>query len=85
MKVPENLSYMTPDTVAECIDGISTDTYAELWAVLNNPKFKKRSRGGDGSNGTSEVPDDFSGSLKDAWKLLTELAKANIIEAAKNA
>jgi hypothetical protein len=83
MIIPSNLETWTPDEVAECVNGINEETYKELWAVMDNPNFKKRPLGGDGSNGTTEVPDDFSGSLSDAWPLLSAAAKANIFEAGK--
>lgn len=81
LKCPDCYEYSTPDEVAECM-GVNNSTYKELWGVMGNPKFKKRSLGGDGSNGTSEVPDDFSGSLPDAWELLSDDAKQDIIRTA---
>lgn len=83
LNVPDNLDLYTPDEVAETVDGINADTYRELWNVLNEPAFNKRPLGGDGSNGTIEVPDDFSGNLRDAWRYLSDNAKRNIIDAAR--
>lgn len=78
MKVPAQIAYWTPDAVAECLD-VTHETYTELWGVLNNPLFKSRPQGGDGTDGSIETPDDFSGNMIDAWPHLSETAKANII------
>jgi hypothetical protein len=83
LKCPDALSVWTPDQVAECVDGITPATYRELWGVLNEPKFRKRAMGGDGSNGTTELPDDGGGDLRRAWRVLSDDAKANIIAAAE--
>ena len=83
MNCPESIDAWTPDEVAECTDGLTPATYRELWGVLDNERFRKRPLGGDGSNGTTEVPDDFSGSMRDAWPLLSDAAKANIIDATR--
>lgn len=74
MNIPSAFSRLTPDEIAEC-HPVSDETYRELWAILVNPEFKPRKE--------SEIPDDFSGSLKDAWHLLSDGAKADIIAIAK--
>jgi hypothetical protein len=82
VKCPYRYSTYTPDEVAETVEGITPETYRELWSLLSDPSFKKRPLGGDGSNGTIETPDDFSGGIEDAWPKLSDAAKANICECA---
>lgn len=54
MKIPDGLETWTPDEVAECMDGISTEIYRRLWELLET--IPAMPVGGDGSYGTVEVP-----------------------------
>lgn len=84
-QAPESLRHYSVDEVAECISGITSATYTELWNYLgkaDNPKPV----GGDGSDGTTEEPIVSSGEygtdLVAAWPHLSEAARQNIMEVA---
>ena len=84
-KAPESLRHYSVDEVAECVSGITTDTYAELWNYLGKAENPKP-MGGDGSDGTTEEPIVSSGEygtdLVAAWPHLSEAARQNIRECA---
>lgn len=84
--MPEEIEFYSPDEVAETINGITKETYRELWTLLSEtPKKHQVALGGDGSDGTAETPGDtFTGEewrMPDYWKKLSEAAQQNIIEA----
>jgi hypothetical protein len=87
-KAPEAFSHLSVDEVAECVEGITTDTYQELWKSLEEAHKAGTAKplGGDGSDGTIEEPVITSGSygsdLVAAWPKLSEAARRNICEAA---
>jgi len=87
-KTPEALSYFSVDEVAECVEGITPDTYTELWKCLEEADKAGTAKpmGGDGSDGTTEEPIISSGTygsdLVAAWPKLSEAARRNICEAA---
>lgn len=73
------LELWTPDEVAECLDGISDPTYAELWNALGG-MAETKPLGGDGSNGTVEWPEptERKHSVVAIWSQLTERARSEI-------
>ncbi len=85
---PEKLSHYSVDEAAECVSGISEDTYAELWNALGAAEAAGTAKppGGDGSDGTTEEPiysaGEYGSDLVAAWPNLSEAARINIHEAA---
>ena len=79
-----------PDEVAECVDGLSGATCARLWNITAELKRTGRGvpLGGDGSNGTVEVPPApgsfASGRMSSIWPLLTDDERAEIAGLTKN-
>jgi hypothetical protein len=82
-----------PDEVAECLDGLSSATYARLWNIVSELEHSGRGvpLGGDGSGGTVEVPpepDAFaSGRMSSIWHQLSDeqrLEIANLASAMTN-
>jgi len=79
MEMPEGLGGWTLDEVAECLDGVKygSDLYIKLWNMnsgLDECKRieNKKPLGGDGSNGTIEIPlepdvDHFDNCMKQCW------------------
>jgi hypothetical protein len=64
MDMPDGFEYYTADTVAECFDYhkyLNEDEaqalYVTLWSVMTKAK-NPTPLGGDGSNGTVELPED---------------------------
>ena len=90
-KAPEAFSHFSVDEVAECVEGITKETYAELWQSLEDAHKAGTAKplGGDGSDGTIEEPVITSGSydsdLVAAWPKLSEAARRNICEVAVKA
>jgi hypothetical protein len=88
-QVPEEFKYYSVDEVAECVDGITSDTYKELWAALEaaHKAGTAKPMGGDGSWGTIEETVITSGAygsdIAAAWPRLSEDARRNICEAAE--
>jgi len=80
---------MSMDEVAETIDGIHTDTYKELWDLMQKSVEDGTAKpmGGDGSEGTAEEPIVSSGEygtdMASGWKHLSDAARQNITEATK--
>lgn len=85
---PESLRLYSADEVAECIDGITSQTYDELWRqlALAEEAGTAKPLGGDGSDGTAEEPIISEGSygsdLVAVWPKLSEASRINIHEAA---
>ena len=77
IKIDEKLKYWTPDSVAECLDGVPDRLYRKLWAVVSDLEQEGKSvpLGGDGSDGTIETPADdgsyASGRMAAVWHLFT--------------
>jgi hypothetical protein len=86
---PERFTHYSVDEVAECVPGITEETYAELWNALGEAEAAGTAKplGGDGSDGTIEEPvissGEYGSDLVAAWPKLSEAARANIHEAAK--
>ncbi len=87
--IPECFSHYSVDEIAECVDGITKETYAELWGALEKAHEAGTAKplGGDGSEGTTEEPivsnGEFGSDLAAAWPHLSEDARNNIIACAK--
>ena len=88
LAMPEEITYMSPDDVAETME-VSDTTYRELWQILNKtPKNKRKPLGSDRtdySQGVSEMPPEPDVGLRmgDCWNQLSVNAKQNIIASAK--
>lgn len=87
-KVPDVLRFWSVDTVAECVPGLTRETYAELWQLLDKAVAAGTAKpvGGDGSNGTTEEPivssGEYGSDLVAAWPHLSAAARENICKAA---
>jgi hypothetical protein len=84
MKMPDALEFYTADEAAECLP-ISNNLSGRLWNILSECK-NKTPLGGDGSNGTVEIPDVRSDTRYDDkaghwWGLLTEEEQQEIVVA----
>lgn len=85
---PESLNHYSVDEVAECVSGITKETYAELWKALEEAEDAGTAKplGGDGSDGTTEEPiyseGEYGSDLVAAWPKLSEAARRNIHEVA---
>jgi hypothetical protein len=75
MKAHSSLSYIRPDEVAECWDGISADLYRSLWACVNDYKAP--------SPEDSEEPCVGMDSVTDFWDRFTDEEKAALNAAAE--
>lgn len=88
-KPPERLETWSVDEVAECLSGIASGTYDELWKCMVDAEASGTDKplGGDGSNGTTEIPivssGEYESDLVAAWPKLSEEARRNIIQCAK--
>lgn len=84
--IPEHLKHWSLDEVAECLEGLSQETYSELWEMLELAEHKKP-LGGDGSNGTTEEPliteGEYDSDLAAAWPKLSAESRLNIAQAAE--
>lgn len=86
-KAPERLETWSADEVAECIDGITSETYDELWKAVSESEQAGTAKpsGGDGSDGTFEEPvvttGEYGTDLVAVWPKLTPAARQNIHEA----
>jgi hypothetical protein len=84
IEIPEGLEYWTADEIAECLSGVSNATGQRLWDIQSECDETAKPRGGDGSNGTTEIPIvdySYGDQPRAFWKLLTpeqqkEIAKA---------
>lgn len=87
---PVRLRTWSVDEVAECLEGVSEATYAELWKCMSDAEAAGTDKptGGDGSDGTTEEPivseGEYGSDLVAAWPKLSDEAKKNIHEAADN-
>lgn len=87
-EIPDEWLYRSVDEVAECLDGISMDTYHDLWAAVEAAEHAGTAKpaGGDGSDGTFEEPVITSGEygtdLAAAWPRLQEATRQDIVRAA---
>jgi len=81
---PESVSWMPLDRLAECYD-IPNELYRKLW-VLTSEAEKAGTAvplGGDGSNGTTEIPiigGGYANELGPAWDKFTEDEQAQILK-----
>lgn len=88
-EAPGSLETWSVDEVAECLEGISMDTYQELWAALaaSEQNGTMKPSGGDGSDGTFEEPvitsGEYGSDLVAAWPKLSDKAKLDIHNAAE--
>jgi len=86
-EIPEGLEYWTADEIAECLPMIGTgDLYRKLWGFVVDAGEAGTAKplGGDGSNGTTEIPivsDSYEAQPKAFWAKLTEAEQATVIEA----
>lgn len=85
IKMPDFIEDYTPDEIAECMP-VSNETYRRLWELLDSiPEGKRVPIGGDGSDGTIEHPPEpgsyMSGKIGAIWEQLTDVERADIIEA----
>ena len=76
IKIPEGILYWTADQVAECLDDISHSTYIRLWQIVSETEKDGTAMplGGDGSNGTTEIPivdDSYGNQPRGFWNSLT--------------
>lgn len=89
-EAPDSLRHWSVDEVAECLEGISMETYQELWEALaaSEKNGTMKPSGGDGSDGTFEEPviteGEYGSDLVAAWPKLSDEAKRQIHEAAAN-
>jgi hypothetical protein len=87
-KPPERLETWSVDEVAECLEGITSDVYDELWKCMADAEAAGTDKplGGDGSDGTSEEPivssGEYGSDLVAAWPELSDEARRQIHEAA---
>ena len=82
MEIPKGLEYWTADEIAECLDGVSVATASRLWSFVGTGNDKPL--GGDGSNGTTEVPihdHRYGNQPKAFWSELTTAEKEEITKA----
>ena len=77
MDAPFEMQFMTPDQVAETMDGISPDTYKELWGVLDKLPEVTQEQIEHGM-----TPSDYAQirCTEQVWKHLSEDAQKNITE-----
>lgn len=84
IQMPSDLEYWTADQVSECLS-ISSQLSGKLWKFSDDSE-NPTPLGGDGSDGTVEVPDgllDLSNDDKAGhwWGKLTEEEQAEIVTA----
>ena len=82
MNIPTGLEYWTADEIAECISGISKATYGRLWGFVGSNNDKPL--GGDGSDGTTEIPivdDSYGNQPRAFWPKLTKAEREEITKA----
>lgn len=88
-KCPIILESWSLDEVAECLSGLSRSTCDELWelVVAAERKGTDKPLGGDGSDGTTEIPIISSGEydtdLVAGWPRLSDKAREEICRAAE--
>lgn len=85
MKCPEEIGYITLDTIAECYS-VSDELYGKLWCLTREAERagKAQPLGGDGSNGTTEIPivgGKYDNVLEYAWHKFTKEEQKELVEA----
>ena len=85
VEIPTGLAYWTADEIAECLS-VSHDTYARLWEIVAECEKAGTAMplGGDGSNGTTELPivaDAYSNQPHAFWTALTPAQQHEIASA----
>tara|TARA_R110000824_G_scaffold377223_2_gene568443 strand:+ start:215 stop:493 length:279 start_codon:yes stop_codon:yes gene_type:complete len=76
MKAPLEMEWITPDQVAETMDGINSETYAELWGVLDKlPEVTQEMM----ENGMTPADYAQMRSVAQVWHHLSEDAQENIV------
>tara|TARA_B100000749_G_scaffold280464_1_gene276801 strand:- start:1142 stop:1423 length:282 start_codon:yes stop_codon:yes gene_type:complete len=80
MDAPAEMKFMTPDTVAECMPGITKETYSELWGVLDKLPKVTQEQIEDGMH-----PSEYNEirCTAQVWEHLSEAAQQNIVESIK--
>ena len=83
VNIPEGLEYWTADQIAECVSGISHDTFVRLWQIVSECEKNGTAMplGGDGSNGTTELPivaDSYGNQPHAFWAALTRAQQQEI-------
>ena len=84
MKIPTGLEYWTADEIAECLGGIAMATRQRLWEFVGGTDDKPL--GGDGSNGTTEIPivdHSYGNQPRAFWSKLTKAQQEEIATAYK--
>jgi len=84
--VPQGLEYWTADEIAECLSGITHTTYVRLWEIVAECEQNGTAKplGGDGSDGTTELPivaDSYSNQPHSFWTALTPAQQQEIASA----
>jgi hypothetical protein len=85
MDCPKDIAFLTLDTIAECYDGIPEELYRKLWQLTAEAERAGTAQplGGDGSNGTTEIPivcESYDNNLGKAWPKFTPEEQQKIIE-----
>ena len=85
MKCPKDIDWMTLDTIAECHQ-VSKELYAKLWRITAECEQAGTAQplGGDGSNGTTEIPivgGGYANELGPAWHRFTKEEQQELIKA----
>ena len=86
IQIPAGIEYWTADEIAECLDDISHDTYVRLWQITGESEKNGTAKplGGDGSNGTTELPivaDSYGNQPRGFWNSLTTEQRKEIWDA----
>lgn len=81
----DDAGYWTPDEAAEALEGVSPETSARLWALMDG-MAEVKPLGGDGSDGTVEWPEPTEDrhSLLGIWSGLTDAERDEINAALTN-
>lgn len=80
MDAPAEMAFMTPDQIAECLPGITKETYSELWSMLDRLPEVTQEEKEDGM-----TPGDYAQlrCTEHVWEYLSEAAQQNIVESIK--
>lgn len=71
--IPDGLEYWTADELANCLGGLSESTFQRL-CEISVSSTNRKPLGGDGSNGTTEIPivdDCYGNQPRNFWPQLT--------------
>lgn len=87
LECPKEIDWYTLDTIAECFD-VSKELYSKLWDLTSESENAGTAQplGGDGSNGTTEIPiigGDYSNVLGKAWGRFSTEEQTEILKALK--